>query len=101
MAPKGGEIMDFKIKVKCEDCRCTFELRPVDFKKRDRLECPNCGLQFPDDIFQSLKTGIEALGDVPERATLGPDSSPIGEKPHCFLLSVESYSEINDILSVD
>ena len=98
---KGGGNLDFKIKISCEDCRCSFELRPFDFKLRDSLECPNCGQQFPSDEFIQLKTGITALGSVPERTPEPQGANPFDDKTHRFKLSVEGYHVVTDVLGLD
>ena len=58
--------MDFKISVYCQRCECSFELRPKEFKECADMECPNCGQAFPSDVYAKLKTGVIALGNVPE-----------------------------------
>lgn len=35
--------MKFKIDVKCCKCKCSFELAPTSFLKRESADCPNCG----------------------------------------------------------
>lgn len=82
--------MDFKLKIKCEDCGCTFELRSTQFKLRDTLECPNCGNMLPDDVFQNLKTGIIALNNVPDHTEIPVDANPFDAKTHQFFLAVDS-----------
>lgn len=90
--------MDFKVKILCDDCKCSFELRPHDFKQRENIECPNCGNKLPDDVFSNLKIGITALGAVPEKTPLLDGMFRLGEDTHQFCLSVESYSFISDTL---
>ena len=77
--------MDFKISINCGKCDCTFELRPVHFKSRDVLECPNCGQSFPNDAFEKIKTGLDILNAVPE--TMGGDCFS-----HDFTVKVKEYN---------
>lgn len=56
--------MDFKIELLCEKCSCATELRPKHFKPRSSMECPNCGQAFPDDVYESLKNAVHALGCI-------------------------------------
>lgn len=59
--------MEFKVQIKCESCKCCFEIRPAKFNAKDALSCPNCGASVPDDIADKLRAGIAALGSVPSR----------------------------------
>lgn len=85
--------MDFKILIKCEKCKCSFELRPVDFSDRENLSCPNCGQELEQSAFVHLKTGLVELSKVPDvipeeanAFSLAPE-----EKPQ-FSLSVKEYN---------
>lgn len=81
--------MDFKIAITCNVCKCGFELRPEHFKLRDRLECPNCGQELPAEFYSNLKTGVLALGGIPEFT--GTDSEIFHDTG--FSLRVKSYDE--------
>lgn len=87
--------MDFKIKIKCKKCLCSFELRPVDFKQREFEECPNCGQRLPDDVYQNLKTGVITLGSVPETI---PEDSDFFSTNKQFELTVQSYNCFQEAL---
>lgn len=71
--------MKFKIDVKCCKCKCSFELAPTSFLKRESAECPNCGQPIPAAEYEALKTGITALGSLPGH--IGPDD---GGNPFAF-----------------
>ena len=86
--------MDFKISIKCMTCRCSFELRPGVFKIRDTLECPNCGQAFPQEFYEKIKTGVIALGEVPEWI---PEKSESITEPENFLLKVSSFNGMRDV----
>ena len=88
--------MDFKVGIKCMKCRCSFELRPESFKIRDSLECPNCGQMFPKDVYEKLKAGVTALGEVPEQ--LPEDSDCLSLPAEGFSLQVSEYSDIADVM---
>lgn len=81
--------MDFKIEVSCAKCKCLFELRPQDFKNRPNMECPNCGQAFPSAIYEKIKTGVEALGAVPEY--VDEDSENL------FLVRVKSFGDLHNL----
>lgn len=86
--------MDFKIDIWCNKCKCHFEFRPDNFKSRTTVECPNCGQLFPEDVYANLKTGIIALGSVPE-ATY--DENPFASsKDEGFKLKVKSYDLLEE-----
>ena len=89
--------MDFKIQIKCMKCRCSHELRPGDFKIRDYFECPNCGQVFPSDVYDKLKTGVVALGEVPAWIPEKDDTS-FQIEPKEFSLKVIEYDEISDVM---
>lgn len=57
--------MDFKIKIKCQLCKCRFELRPREFAGRESISCPNCGQKLDDSVYAHLQTGIIELAQVP------------------------------------
>ena len=59
--------MEFKVQIKCESCKCCFEIRPAKFNAEAAISCPNCGASVPDDIADKLRSGIAALGGVPGR----------------------------------
>lgn len=82
--------MDFKLTIKCQDCRCSFELRPYKFKARDSMRCPNCDSQIPDDVFQNIKTGIESMGEIPVAEPLDMYKPP-------FTVSIEKFSDVSDM----
>lgn len=85
--------MDFKVAIKCEVCKCTFELRPVEFKDRDAIACPNCGLGLDQSVFSHLRSGIVELAKVPDRVP--EDADPFSEdksKEPQFSLSVKEYN---------
>lgn len=82
--------MDFKIAITCNVCKCGFELRPEHFKLRDSLECPNCGQVFPAEFYENLKTGVVALGEIPE--STGTDSEILHNTG--FSIRVKSYNEL-------
>lgn len=85
--------MDFKVEISCEKCECSFELRPVDFKQRCSMECPNCGQAFPADIYEELKTGVIALGNVPEY--IGEDSD--FNSANLFKVRVKSFGILHKL----
>lgn len=87
--------MDFKILVSCEKCRCSFELRPEFFRDRPSAECPNCGLAFPADVYEQLKAGVVALGNVPE--FVKKDNGTEDKEP-LFTVRVKSYGVMHDLL---
>lgn len=85
--------MDFKVKVSCEKCECSFELRPDSFKSRPSMECPNCGQAFPADVYEDLKAGVTALGNVPEFIGDGENSLDQGR----FSVCIKSYGVMNNL----
>ena len=87
--------MDFKILVSCEKCNCSFELRPEFLKDRPSAECPNCGLAFPDDVYEQLKVGVAALGSVPECVQKDAGAA---DKERLFTVRVKSYGVMHDLL---
>lgn len=82
--------MDFKITLKCEACRCSFELRPKKFKRREEMFCPNCGAQMPDDMLQHINSGIENLGEIST-----PD--PFNFQKPQFSASIGTFSDFQDL----
>lgn len=85
--------MDFKVVIKCEQCKCTFELRPGEFADRDTLLCPNCAQKLDSSVFAHLKAGIFELSQVPDMIPEGsnPFSSDPQKEPG-FSLKVKEYS---------
>lgn len=84
--------MDFKVQIHCRKCSCSFELRPKDFREKEHLECPNCGKQFPDEVFSHLKKGIQELDLVPEEVPYPPNGVYTGLKEIDFNLSVKEFN---------
>lgn len=85
--------MEFKVQIKCESCKCCFEIRPAKFNAKDALSCPNCGASVPDDIADKLRAGIAALGSVPSEFPDGAASSFSG-----FSFDVKEFSDLRDKL---
>ena len=89
--------MDFKVEIKCEKCKCSFEFRPGEFVDRDAMSCPNCGQELDPSVFSHLKTGILELAQVPDMI---PDdwelfpSAP--QKELKFSLQVKGYHPFSD-----
>lgn len=84
--------MDFKISIKCEKCKCAFELRPGEFADRDALICPNCGQELEPSIFVHLKNGLFELSQVPD--VIPEDGNPFSLDPQKvpkFYLAVKEY----------
>lgn len=86
--------MDFKIEISCAKCKCLFELRPQDFKNRPAMECPNCGQAFPSAVYEKIKTGVEALGAVPEYVNEDSEN-PYSE--NLFAVRVKSFGTMHDL----
>lgn len=86
--------MDFKICLNCARCECSFELRPQDFKARSSMECPNCGQAFPPDVYKDLKSGVAALGKVPEYVNENSEN-PFSE--NLFTVQVKSYGALHNL----
>lgn len=85
--------MDFKIVIKCERCKCIFELRPGEFVDCDTLSCPNCTQELEPSVFSHLKTGLFELSQVPD--TIPEDGNPFSldpQKEPKFSLRVKEYS---------
>lgn len=87
--------MDFKVKVLCEKCECSFELRPDYFKNRPSMECPNCGQAFPADIYEYLKTGVTALRNVPEFIGDGENSL---DQSNRFSVCIKNHGIMHNLL---
>ena len=90
--------MDFKIEIMCEKCKCSCELRPEEFKERESMECPNCGRALPADVYSNLKTGVMALGKVPEYISEDAEN-PFSES--LFMLHIKSFGTLHDFLDND
>lgn len=87
------EIVDFKVSIKCEKCKCAFELRPGEFADRDTLSCPNCGQELDSSVFVHLKTGIFELSQVPDRIPEDGDLFSLDpQKKPRFSLQVKEHS---------
>ncbi len=43
--------MDFKVSIKCEKCKCVFELRSGGVSSSEHMACPNCGQKLEASIF--------------------------------------------------
>lgn len=85
--------MDFKIVIMCEKCKCSFELRPEEFKARSSMECPNCGQAFPANAYNHLKAGVIELGKVQESVRENEDD-PYSED--LFMVRVKSYGTLHN-----
>lgn len=86
--------MDFKIEILCQKCKCSCELRPVDFKDRVAMECPNCGQAFPADAYNHLKAGVIELGKVREYI-YEDEENPYFE--NLFMVRVKSYGNLHNL----
>ena len=55
--------MDFKVKIKCFKCLCSFEIRShkIDVK---HICCPNCGSAVDDTTAEHLCNGLSELAQV-------------------------------------
>ncbi len=91
--------MDFKIVIKCEKCRCSFELRPSGFSDRESLRCVNCGQELEQEAFSHLKAGLIELSKVPD--VIPEKSKQISsafQETSNFSIHVKEYSELIDLL---
>lgn len=67
--------MDFKVKITCLACGCSFELRPSDkMNLPDVISCPNCGQEVPKSIADHLKSGLSELALIPFKVSDSEDS---------------------------
>lgn len=82
--------MDFKIRIECCVCHCSFDLRPGSYQTRDKIACPNCGNQLPAEVVRQLNIGIEALANVPAAIT---DNDEVGILPKYFKLEVVTFND--------
>ena len=88
--------MQLKISIKCERCSCKFEHQAPQFRDRTSLECPNCGREFPKDIFFRLKDGIIALSNVPETIPETSEMYPFdGSDRSEFRLQIGDFDTLN------
>lgn len=78
--------MDFKIKITCHKCKCSFEIRSATFAVRDVISCPNCRKPLPAQISERLITAISALSEIPETY---PENSNIFDSNIEYSLSME------------
>lgn len=85
--------MDFKIAIKCERCKCAFELRPGEFADRNTLSCPNCAQEFDQSVFIHLKSGLFELSQVPDTIPEGGNPFSLDpQKEPRFSIKVKEYS---------
>jgi hypothetical protein len=56
--------MDFKLKISCNKCHCSFELRP-DYFERSEISCPNCSSKVSDEYATHIINGIREFSIVP------------------------------------
>ncbi len=92
--------MDFKVEIRCEQCKCAFELRPKDFLDRESLACPNCASPLPQDIYDHLRSGIKELALVPETIPENSDFFSLeAENQPKFSLRVKEYNTMLDFIS--
>ena len=75
--------MEFKVKIKCELCKCKFELRPREFEDKESLSCPNCGQKLDNSVYAHLRNGIVEFSQVPDQIpkNANPFSSNPAQKP--------------------
>lgn len=86
--------MDFKVCIKCNCCRCSFELLGPYIKEHQKLECPNCKQSFPQELFEKLKVGMINLYDAP--AEVFVETDPFSQQDSGFKLSVKEWSIFNE-----
>lgn len=77
--------MDFKVKVKCENCRCKFEIRPGFLPSGKQISCPCCYTPLPSHVSDKIASGLKSFADVPENVD-------------GFLISVDSFSPLLDAI---
>lgn len=82
--------MDFKIRIECCVCHCSFDLRPGSYQTRNEIACPNCGNQLPADVVKQINIGIEALAKVPEAIT---ENEKTDFLPKYFKLEVVPFND--------
>lgn len=84
--------MDFKVVIKCERCKCAFELRPGNFVGRETLSCPNCSQEFDQSVLDHLEKGLFEFAQVPQTIPEDADMFGIvlGKKPR-FSIDVKEY----------
>ena len=84
---KGGDVMDFKVKIDCCSCGCAFELRATNFRPNPKLNCPNCGRAFPQAEYDSLVGALSKLSAVPAEIWAETDGMTY-DSDHLFSLRV-------------
>lgn len=86
--------MDFKIEITCHDCKCKFQLRPINFANKESLSCPNCGKGIDQDVFQHLQTGVKELALVPDEFPENSSVFSCGEDAVQFTFKVKEYDPL-------
>lgn len=66
-----------KVKFTCEKCHESFNVKAENFKNKDSLACPDCGVEFPKDKLKSLGEAVLKIQQVKkslyEKDELGTD----------------------------
>ena len=63
---KGVNLMDCKIVITCDICKCKAEISPLTWKESGVYTCPNCRERMPVDYWATIKNAIGALSIVPD-----------------------------------
>lgn len=77
--------MDFKVKFKCDNCRCKFEIRPGFLPAGKQISCPCCCTPLPSYVSDKIASGLKNFADVPENVD-------------GFLIFVDSFSPMLDAI---
>lgn len=77
--------MDFKVKFKCDNCRCKFEIRPGFLPAGKQINCPCCCTPLPSYVSDKIASGLRSFADVPENVD-------------GFLIFVDSFSPMLDAI---
>jgi len=77
-----------KIEFHCTTCGTDFEMGEAYLGKKDKIICPTCGNEFPDEILSPLKDGIDSVEKAYQEQKRYVQTAGPG-KPMIFHLKVE------------
>ena len=52
------------INISCKACDTTMSIQPKYLKDKVGISCINCNKEFPQEVFEKIKSGIVALEDA-------------------------------------
>ncbi len=68
----------------CNKCLESFNVQSKYLVQKERLICPNCSNQLPDNVFEKLKSAAQALNEYDKNSEILNNNITLSNKNHFY-----------------